>query len=139
MCEQLAALGVPETIQHDDLHDGNVFVRDARYLFFDWGDSCVSHPFLSMTVTLYGVIAHLLDPDGGEADVSRYRDVYLEPFTRFAPRQELVDASPAAVDLGVICRSLSWYLVVRNLEPAHRGEWAASPAMRLRWFLDETA
>jgi Ser/Thr protein kinase RdoA (MazF antagonist) len=28
---------VDRTLQHDDLHDGNVFVRDGRYLFFDWG------------------------------------------------------------------------------------------------------
>ena len=45
MCRQLAAYGIPETIQHDDLHDGNVFVRDGRYVVFDWGDACVSHPF----------------------------------------------------------------------------------------------
>ena len=47
MCQALDALGIPETIQHDDLHDGQVFVRDGTYLFFDWGDSCVSHPFFS--------------------------------------------------------------------------------------------
>src|SRR5699024_831574 len=29
LCERLAALGVPETVQHDDLHDGQVFVRDG--------------------------------------------------------------------------------------------------------------
>jgi hypothetical protein len=138
LSDRLAALGVPETIQHDDLHDGNVFVRDGRYVFFDWGDACVTHPFLTMTVTLHGVLAWLLDPDGegAGADVSRYRDVYLEPFTTFAPRQELVAASPAAVDLGVICRALSWHLVVNALEPAERGEWASAPAQRLRWFLE---
>ena len=53
-CELLAAFGIPETIQHDDLHDGNVFVRDGRNLFFDWGDSCVSHPFHTLVVTLRG-------------------------------------------------------------------------------------
>jgi hypothetical protein len=54
---ELAALGLPETIQHDDFHDGNVFVRDGRYVFFDWGDSCVSHPFFTLVVTL-GSIAY---------------------------------------------------------------------------------
>jgi hypothetical protein len=38
MCRQLSAVAIPETVQHDDLHDGQVFVRDGRYLFFDWGD-----------------------------------------------------------------------------------------------------
>ena len=51
-CKRLAAFCIPETIQHDDLHDANVFVRDGRNLFFDWGDSCVSHPFHTLVVTL---------------------------------------------------------------------------------------
>src|SRR6266550_1951524 len=33
---QLAAFGIPETIQHDDFHDGQIFVQDRQYLFFDW-------------------------------------------------------------------------------------------------------
>jgi hypothetical protein len=54
IADRLLAHGIPETIQHDDLHDGQVFVRDGRYLIFDWGDSCVSHPFHTLTVTLRG-------------------------------------------------------------------------------------
>lgn len=56
-CEQLAAYGIPETVQHDDLHDGQVFVRDGRHLLMDWGDACVSHPFFTLSVTLEGVVA----------------------------------------------------------------------------------
>ena len=55
-CDRLAAYGIPETVQHDDLHDGNVFVRDGRYLFLDWGDSCVSHPLHSLVVTLRAIV-----------------------------------------------------------------------------------
>ena len=51
-CEELAAVGILETVQHDDLHDGNVFVRDGDYVVFDWGDSCISHPFHSLVVAL---------------------------------------------------------------------------------------
>src|SRR5205807_2063451 len=51
LCDELTAVGVAETIQHDDLHDGNVFVRrDGGYAVFDWGDSCISHPFESLNV-----------------------------------------------------------------------------------------
>lgn len=46
MCLELAAYGLPETIQHDDLDDEQVYVRDGRYLLLDWGDACVSHPVL---------------------------------------------------------------------------------------------
>ena len=34
--------GIAETIQHDDLNDGAVYVRDGRYVILDWGDACVS-------------------------------------------------------------------------------------------------
>src|SRR6478752_6692244 len=76
-CAQLASLGIPETIQHDDLHDGQVFVRDGRYLFFDWGDACVSHPFFSMSVTLEGGLAWGLEDVAGSEDIRPYRDAYL--------------------------------------------------------------
>ena len=29
LVEELKAFGIPETIQHDDLHDGQVFVADG--------------------------------------------------------------------------------------------------------------
>src|SRR6266536_5133962 len=79
MCDELAGYGVPETTQHDDLHDGQVFVQAGQYRIFDWGDSCVSHPFHSLTVTLRATAAKLdLEPGGPE--VQRLRDAYLEPF-----------------------------------------------------------
>ena len=46
---------VPDTIQHDDLHDGQVFLKDGRYRILDWGDTVVSHPFYSLTVALRSI------------------------------------------------------------------------------------
>ena len=86
-CARLASTGVPQTIQHDDLHDGQVFVRDGRYLFFDWGDSCVSHPFFSMSVTLEGQLAWGLDDVEGSEDIAPYRDAYVEPSSASPPGQ----------------------------------------------------
>ncbi len=52
LCDDLATYGLPELLQHDDLHDGQVFVRDGRHLVLDWGDACISHPFFTLSVTL---------------------------------------------------------------------------------------
>jgi hypothetical protein len=38
-CAELAALGIPATIDHSDLHDAQVFVDPAGDRFFDWGDA----------------------------------------------------------------------------------------------------
>jgi Ser/Thr protein kinase RdoA (MazF antagonist) len=35
VCKDLAAYGIPETVNHGDLTDGNVLVRDGRIIFFD--------------------------------------------------------------------------------------------------------
>ena len=107
MCGELAGYGLAETIQHDDLHDGQVFLRDGRYLFFDWGDSCVSHPFHSLTVCLRAAAAKFgLEPGGAELD--RLRDAYLEPFG--AP----LEAAELAYWTGTVGRALAWDRFVRS-------------------------
>jgi hypothetical protein len=105
-CERLAAFDIPETIQHDDFHDGQIFVQDGRYLFFDWGDACVSHPFCTLSVTLEGGLRWGLDDIEDSVDITPFRDAYLEPFERFAPRAELAEAAAVAMRLGWISRAL---------------------------------
>jgi hypothetical protein len=120
LCAELAALGLFETIQHDDLHDAQIFVRGGRYVFFDWGDACVSHPFFSMSVTLQGNIAWGLDDVEGSVDVTPFRDAYLEPFTALASRAELRAALDAALRLGWVCRALNVERFALALDPPDR-------------------
>ena len=122
-CAALAARGIPETIQHDDLHDAQVFVADGRYRIFDWGDSCVSHPFFTLTVTLR-VLGHRLELPETAPELDRFRDAYLEPWTHLAPRAELLAALPGALCLGGICRLLTWRAVVEGMPETFDTEWA---------------
>ena len=62
LCAELAAHGIPETIQHDDLHQFNVYVRGGRVRIMDWGDASVAHPFFSLVATLRHVDAALHQP-----------------------------------------------------------------------------
>lgn len=105
-CNQLGALGIPETLQHDDLHDGQIFIREGRYLFFDWGDACVSHPFCTLAVTLEGVLRWGLDDVEGSVDINPFRDAYLEPFEQYGSHDDLVAATEIAMRLGWISRAL---------------------------------
>jgi hypothetical protein len=134
-CRELAAYGLPETIQHDDLHDGQVFVRDRRYLFFDWGDACISHPFFTLVVTL-AVLAYRLDVDHDSPELERFRDAYLEPLTRFQPRAELEQAYPIAYRLGVLCRGLTWSLIVGAVPRPLRDEEVDAVPERMRMLLE---
>jgi hypothetical protein len=137
-CRELASLGIPETIQHDDLHDGQVFVREGSYLFFDWGDACVAHPFFSMAVTLEGALAWGLDDVEGSVDVTPFRDAYLGPFGRFAEPVELEAAHAAALRLGWVCRALNVRMFADALEGSDREQWLEGVRIRLRMLLDGT-
>lgn len=73
LCAELAARGVPETIQHDDLHQFNVHVRDGLPRILDWGDASVAHPYFSLVATLRhvedrGITHAFLDAWGGDGE-----------------------------------------------------------------------
>ena len=125
LSEQLAAYRIPETIQHDDFHDAQVFVRDGRYLLLDWGDACVSHPFCTLSVTLEGVLAWGLDDVENAVDTAPFRDAYLRPW---AGRYDvdLVDACEVALRVGWAARAVNGHVP---------GEERATQA-RLQMFLD---
>jgi hypothetical protein len=107
LCEELASYAVPETIEHNDLHDGQVFLGDGRYIFFDWGDACVSHPFHSLTVTLRATAARFDLAPGGK-ELQRLLAAYLEPFG--APKE----AAQLAYRTGTVARALAWDRFVRG-------------------------
>jgi hypothetical protein len=77
LCDELSRRGIPDTVQHDDLHLANVYAKDDRMLLLDWGDSAIAHPFSSLVVTFHflDVVNHLPPEDPW---YDRLRDVYLE-------------------------------------------------------------
>jgi hypothetical protein len=134
MRDELAAFGIPETIQHDDLHDANVFVRDGRYVFFDWGDSSVAHPFQTLVVTLrYLAWRFELEPRAPELE--RARDAYLEPWTQFGTHRDLRRAFDLAYQVGTVSRALAHHRFLTAREPELRGDEAVAVANGLRLFL----
>jgi Ser/Thr protein kinase RdoA (MazF antagonist) len=129
---ELAATGIAMTIQHDDLHGGNVFVDDGAVRFFDWGDAVVAHPFGTLLATLNSVGFRLeLDPEGPK--LQRLRDAYLEAWTDVLPRSALEAALGLALDLGRIGKAAAWQRALDGLDPAEMGEHAGAPAL---WLAD---
>jgi hypothetical protein len=133
MAEELAAYGIPESIEHDDLHDAAVYVHDGRYRILDWGDACVAHPFFSLSVTLEGVVAWGPDDIQDTVDTAAYRDAYLAAYSaasaasRIPPVADLRAACVPALRLGWVCRAVNGHI---------GGEDAASTRRRLCMFLD---
>ncbi|WP_345207458.1 hypothetical protein [Fodinibacter luteus] len=129
LCERLAAYGIRDSVQHDDLHDGQVFVRAGRHWVVDWGDACVSHPFFVLAVALEGQIAFGLDDVESSVDTGPFRDSFLAPYAAAHPdlsHADLVEASRLATRLGWAARAVNGHL------PAD----PESTRRRLEMFLD---
>jgi hypothetical protein len=123
LCEELAAFNIPETIQHDDLHDGNVFVRPDGYWIFDWGDSVAAHPFMSLVVCLRS-IARRFELAERDPDLERLRDDYLARWSSYGFHQALARAAELAAPLGMLCRAESWWQLASGLSESQRGEYS---------------
>jgi hypothetical protein len=122
LCTELAAIGIPASVNHGDLHDNNVFVAAesnaqtvgqsgvqsvGHYRVFDWGDASVAHPFAVLLVALR-VVAHLHDLPPGDQALLRLRDAYLERWTGEFDRADLVEAVHLALRVGGVSRAQSY-------------------------------
>ncbi|HVQ96595.1 MAG TPA: aminoglycoside phosphotransferase family protein, partial [Mycobacteriales bacterium] len=107
-CAALAGQPLPSTLGHGDMHLGNVARSGGGYLFFDWSDACVLHPFLDM-ITIF------LDDD--PAIRERLRDVYLAEWASFAPRDQLLAAWQLAEPLAALNQAISYVSIAAHLEP----------------------
>lgn len=86
MCQQLADSPVPYSLEHGDFHDENIAMVGTDPLYFDWTDSCIAHPFFSLYPFLLGIETKW----SGIANIRQHlRDVYLQPWERYAPKEQL--------------------------------------------------
>jgi hypothetical protein len=135
MCDELVMMGIPETIQHDDLSDGNIYEDAGRYRVMDWGDACVSHPFHSLTVVVRAT-AYRLDLEPGGAELRRLRDAYLEPFSAYASPGTLKRAADTAYRTGTLARALAWHSYVAVRDPEDRAPDLEAVPYGLRKFVE---
>jgi Ser/Thr protein kinase RdoA (MazF antagonist) len=129
---ELDGSGIAATIQHDDLHGGNVFIGPAGTRFFDWGDSVVAHPFGSMVTTLNSV-AYRLDTTADDPRIAPLRDAYLEAWTDLQPRAALQELLEVALDVGRIGKSAAWARALGGLDPSAMDGHGDAPAL---WLTD---
>ena len=124
--ELLAALVLPDSVQHDDLHPWNVCVDGGAYRFIDWGDACISQPLLSLAIPL----THVEDDD-----VAAARDAYLKPWTALGSPDALQAACDRAVLLGQVTGVLKWALINSVLTDEERAGYEDVIPKRLRHLL----
>jgi hypothetical protein len=90
LCAELEELRLPASVQHDDLHEWNVFERDGRVAIYDWGDSSVGFPLWSW-----------LKPSWSLEDPEPARAAYVEMWASFASEAGLRRALELAIPTGL--------------------------------------
>lgn len=140
LCGELAGYGIPESLEHGDFHDNNVFVDGEQFAFFDWGDASVAHPFFSLVVATRAIGLRLgVAADGPEA--MRAVDAYLEPWTRRLPASHLRAAAALALRIGRLSRALTWQRALASVPASLRAgheDAVAGWLQELLAALDET-
>jgi hypothetical protein len=128
LCDELEAFGLPASIQHDDLHEANVFVRDGRVAIYDWGDSSVAHPLFSWLKPLGVAQDRGLDPEP-------FRAAYLTAWRAFAPEGKLRAALDVAVPVGSFAYAFQYQRQLDAMRPGIRPRYEPYMAEQLRRLL----
>jgi Phosphotransferase enzyme family len=123
LCDELAEHRIPDTIQHDDLHMANLYVRNERTerpRVLDWGDASISHPFASLVVTLR-FLEEVTGLTPGDPWFTRLRDAYLERWG-----SGLTGAFELALRVGTLAHIVAWarqrdYLTDQQRVRFHQG------------------
>ncbi|MDH3605287.1 MAG: aminoglycoside phosphotransferase family protein [Candidatus Tectomicrobia bacterium] len=111
MCAELERYGLPDTVVHSDLHPGNIARQQESYLFFDWTDAAITHPFLDPVVMVTEARSRL--HDAGAADY--VRDRYLSQWTDYASMPQLQHAWTLAERLGALYQILIYCQLITQL------------------------
>jgi hypothetical protein len=122
--ERLAG-SLPLTVVHMEAHDGNIFVRGGQPVFIDWAEAVVTHPFVGPLLALRSATERA-GYEPGSQEVEDLRDLYLEPFTKFAPHVELRELFAAGYLLFPISRADVWRRTLEG-QPAEVLEQLGDP------------
>ena len=126
ICAELASYAIPYTLVHGDLHLGNVACPAGRYLFFDWTDGCVAHPFFD-TISIWRVEDPSLQ--------ARLRDSYLGVWADYEPRERLLAAWTLAKPLCALHQAVSYQHIIATLEDTAKPAVASGLPYWLRQLL----
>lgn len=128
VCGELAE--APATIDHADLHGGNVLVLGDQHRLVDWGDAQIGHPFGTLLITYQIDFVHrrvdgFPRPDAIDrrAASRRLRDAYLESWTDLAPARELRATFANALWVTHVSRAVDYTKLREATPPDEIDEW----------------
>jgi len=121
--EELASVGLPETLVHGDLHPGNVAHAGGSARLYDWSDAAVSHPLLDLAQLVQ-------DLPADEAELARA--AYAEAWRAAYPGIDLRRGLELAVQVNAIFQLVTFEQIYRAQEDASYWEMRGVVARTLR-------
>jgi aminoglycoside phosphotransferase (APT) family kinase protein len=136
ICSDLAAVGIPESINHGDFHDGNILVKDGRITFFDWGDADVTHPFVSLRTFFVSIEISLeLDDYAFTPEMDALLNLYLKPWEKFASKDDVLAAYRLSKPVASVVKALAWHTTISRMSEDMRQEYARIVPELMREFV----
>ena len=113
MVDELIALPIPAALLHGDLHAGNVVLRNNSFLYFDWTDAAISHPYFDM-------IHIFLEED----DVKRtaLQETYLSVWEEHYSKADVHRAWALAGALYALYHAVSYQYIAHGIEELVQSE-----------------
>ncbi|MDV3348052.1 aminoglycoside phosphotransferase family protein [Leptothoe sp. LEGE 181152] len=126
LCSQLASYNIPETLVHGDLHLNNVAFHQEHYLYFDWTDACISHPFFDLLkfsladkqISLLSDVTRLWQ----QRSMTRLRHEYLKQWQQYESPERLSAAWNIAKPLCILHHAITYQTMIKALEARTRPE-----------------
>jgi hypothetical protein len=115
---ELWAGGLPDTLNHGDLHLGNVAWDGDRPVLYDWTDTCVTHPFFDARHLADSAAEHLPEGDDEAQEAARAAvwEAYAGPWREAYPELDL-DAVWAQVRLAEAVFTMTSYEQIARAQP----------------------
>ncbi len=124
LCARLDRRWRPLDVQHDELHDANVFVSGNRHRFFDWATPR-SHTPSSACWRRCGWRGRL-GLENGHPVLLRLWDSFLDVWRDHGSPQQLREQCAVALRVGPLQRALTWHRILHGVHPDERAQWADS-------------
>lgn len=115
--DEVALLGLPDTLVHGDFHPGNVARRDGKAILFDWSDAAVSNPVVDLMTWVWWF-------EDDQTDIDRTWELFADGWADVVDRSRLLAHRPRFEGLLGAYHLISYSRLLAMTEPVLRPEHA---------------
>lgn len=119
---ELYALGLPDAVNHGDLHLGNIGFDGARPVLFDWTDACVTHPYLDARHLAENAARDLDGPQDAATVRRAVQEAFCGPWAVAFPDVDHAHAWELTAVVETVFTAISYEQIIRAQPAVSRWE-----------------